>query len=149
MPDIIMPNSGIAWLQILTLLGIGVFKLFRGHTLRRNATFFDGLGMSTIAFDYVLGSAYLIGVFWTVVPAAHTPRLEVVVLTSVTIAAGWAFYEVRRASQWRIERAVSSGHSPDSDRIDPDFPTTPGYTGIDRRSRPYGRRVTDRPEGDA
>jgi hypothetical protein len=149
MPDIITPATTTAWLRLLGLLGIGLFQVFRARTLQRNATFFDGLGLSTIAFDYVLGGAYLIAWLWVLVPAFHTQYMDVIVLTAAMIAAGWAWYEVRRASQWRIERAVSSGHSPHSGHLDPDFTPETEYAGEDRRSaiNPYGRRRKDRERG--
>jgi hypothetical protein len=147
MPDIILPGGAIAWMRLIALLGIGLFKVTRGQTLQRNATFFDRLGLSTITFDYVLGSAFLITATWTVVPALHTRYMDVIVLMAAMVAAGWAWHEVRQASQWRIERAVSSGHSPHSGRLDPEFTPEPEYTGEERRVGPYDRRRINRERG--
>jgi hypothetical protein len=137
-PDFHTPDTLTHWCFALSVLFIGLFKVSRGRTLQQQSSFFDALGISTIAFDYVVGTAYLFAGIGAFFPAIYTEHVRLTLVILATPVAAWAWYCVRSASTWRIERAVSSGHSPGSGDIDPDFPVAV-YTGPERRSG-IGRR---------
>jgi len=108
------PVGRIEWAEFIMLAMIVLFKIDRATTLYKRSRFFDRLGVSTICVDVMFVLVYLYAIARRVHPELSTVtalRVGVVILAALGI--GWGWYEVRRASNKRIEGAMAGDVKPD------------------------------------
>ena len=102
-----LPTTFISWLHILALALAGAVKVFRGAVMQQRARRIDLFGWSIISFDYVFGTALLVGTLWTFYPRLHTEYLDLFVTLTLVSVTLWQGFTVWSAPDHRIDRALT------------------------------------------
>jgi hypothetical protein len=103
-----LPTTLITWFHIVALALVGSVKLFRGIVMQRRARVIDFFGWSIIMFDYVFGTALIIGTLWSFYPGAHHRWFDLMTTGALVIVAIWQGYTIFTASENRLDRALVS-----------------------------------------
>lgn len=126
-----LPTTMTAWFHVLALAVAGFVKLYRGSVMRRRAIRIDTFGWSIIMFDYVFGSALVIGTVWAFYPQLHTEWFDILTTGALVGVAVWQGFMVHWAPNLRLDLAMQAQ---DDSLVDMDPQWDEGSIPYERRS---------------
>lgn len=123
-----------AWEGFIVLVALGLFKFYRGTTLKRRSEHVDRFGWSIIIFDWTFAVVFGVSIAFNLYPELRTHHVSRVLLGLLLAVTIWQTLEVARAQPHRVREAMGGRNG-----IVPE----PTYPEIDRRNGEPGRRADD------